>query len=588
MKHINFKLKNSVLLILIEIILNSKVALAAEVNQIASEKKHVKHEVLLKFKENVDEKTKNAILDSVGGKVKQLIKGPNVIVLQLPEQALENSAILKLKNNKEIDFVELNQLIPPPPQLIVNDTYYQNGWHLPKINSPLAWDLSTGEGVTVAVLDTGFKMDHPDLVGKFVKSWNFFNNTSDVTDVYGHGTLVAGTIAAISNNQLGVASIAHSSMLFGLKISGDDGYGSWSAMASALTFAADNGARVANISYMVNDSSTVSSAAQYFKNKGGLVVHSGGNGNTLYALNDNTTMISVAATDGSDNRASFSNWGPYIDIAAPGVGIWTTTSSNGYGGASGTSFSSPIVASVIALMMSANPGLPPNQIESILKSSSLDLGAAGRDDIFGSGRVDAYSAVSQAKSTVAIDGTSPTVSIQTPTSGSILKGMINVNVSASDNVRVSKVELYLSNNLISTLSEAPYQFSVNTTSFSDGNYNLIAKAYDDAGNLGSSTAINIQIYNTIDLISPVINSISPVDGSKISGTKVSIIASSTDNIAVVKSNLYINDKVVSTSTNGSLIYSWNLRKVSAGTYKIKVEAIDQAGNTTTKVISLTK
>ena len=125
-------------------------------------------------------------------------------------------------------------------------------------------------------------------------------------------------------------------------------------------------------------SSSVASAAQYLRGKGGLTVVAAGNSSTNPGYADSPYIISVSATDSSDNKASWSNYGAYVDVAAPGVGIWTTTNGGGYGAVSGTSFSSPMTAGVVALMMAANPGLSPADLESALKSSADDLGAAGR------------------------------------------------------------------------------------------------------------------------------------------------------------------------------------------------------------------
>src|SRR5437773_362603 len=266
-----------------------------------------------------------------------------------------------------------------------NDTYYGSEWQLQTMQAPAAWDISRGAGVTVAVLDTGVDSTHPDLQGQLVPGWNFWDNNSDTSDVYGHGTMVAGTIAALSNNGSGVTSIAWNAKVMPMRISDTTGYGSWSAMANALTWAADHGAKVANISYMVHGSSTVQSAAQYFKSKGGVVVTSAGNTGVYDGTVASDSLLSVSATDAGDNHASWSTYGPYVDLAAPGVGIWTTTAGGGYSSVSGTSFSSPLTAGVIALMMAANPSLPPSTLVGMLESTAVDLGAQGYDQYFGYG-----------------------------------------------------------------------------------------------------------------------------------------------------------------------------------------------------------
>ena len=198
---------------------------------------------------------------------------------------------------------------------------------------------------------------HPDLVPNLVPGWNTYDNNSNSADVYGHGTEVAGTVAASGNNGMGVASVAFGCKLMPVRISDTSGLGYSSTVASGLTWAADHGARVANISYEFTGDSAVDSAAQYFDSKGGVVTVSAGNYSTVLTIPDDPNVLTVSATDSNDDIASWSNTGTPIDLAAPGVNIWTTTMGGGYSPASGTSFSAPTAAGVAALVISANPSL---------------------------------------------------------------------------------------------------------------------------------------------------------------------------------------------------------------------------------------
>lgn len=266
---------------------------------------------------------------------------------------------------------------------------------MPKISGPGAWDISQGlSSVIIAILDSGVDCAHPDLGAKCTAGWNFYNNNSDTSDVYGHGTKVAGSATALSNNATGVASVAWQNLLMPIRVTDTQGYGYVSAIAKGLTWAVDNGARVMNLSFGgVAGISTIASAAQYVVNHGGLVVAAAGNCGCFDSTAENPYMISVSATDSSDNLASFSSTGNYVDLSAPGVSIYTTTKGGSYGGVSGTSFSSPIIAGVAALVMSANAALTPTGVESVLEANADDLGAAGYDTSFGFGRVNAYKAV---------------------------------------------------------------------------------------------------------------------------------------------------------------------------------------------------
>src|SRR6185437_470444 len=153
---------------------------------------------------------------------------------------------------------------------------------------------------------------------------------------------VAGVVAALGNNSMGVAGVAFNARLMPIRVTDTSGYASISALASGLTYAADHGARVANMSFAVQSYSSVISAAQYFMNKGGVVMNSAGNYGTLDSTAPSNALVSVSATTSSDTLASWSSYGPYVDVSAPGVSIWTTTMGGGYGAVSGTSFSSPL------------------------------------------------------------------------------------------------------------------------------------------------------------------------------------------------------------------------------------------------------
>ena len=181
----------------------------------------------------------------------------------------------------------------------------------------------------VAVLDSGVDPNHPDLQGQLVPGWNLYDNNSNTSDVYGHGTKVAGVIAAASNNAIGVTSLAWNTRIMPVRISLPNGSAYTSTIASGLTWAADHGARVANISYSISGQATVISAAQYLPGKGWLVCSSAGNDGSNLPTSSTDAIITVSATDSGDNIASWSSYGDVIDVAAPGDGIWTTLNGGG-------------------------------------------------------------------------------------------------------------------------------------------------------------------------------------------------------------------------------------------------------------------
>ena len=529
------------------------------------------------------------IIKDHGAKSSRKLDGLHVHVVELPIQlhGREQALVQALARNPHIKFAELDGAISM--QQTPSDTYYASAWHLPAIQAPAAWDVSTGDGITIAILDGGVESTHPDLAAHVVPGWNFYDNNSNTSDVNGHGTRVAGTAAAVGNNGLGVTGGAWNAKIMPMRISDLNGNITYySIVANSLVWAADHGARVANISYIVSDVATIQNAAQYMRNKGGVVVASAGN-TGLYMSSPNTsTIITVAAIDGANQRTSWSAYGPIVDVTAPGTSIWTTNVGGGYGAYNGTSFSSPLTAGVVALMLSANPALQPAQVDSILTSTATDLGAVGRDDYYGAGLINASAAVVAAKAAVTADTQAPMVAINSPVGGSV-SGIVSVAVSATDNIAVNKVELYAGGALLATDTVAPYSFSWDSSTRPDGATTLTAKAYDAAGNVSSSSvSVNVanQAAGSTDVTPPVVTVVNPNNGATVSGmVSVSVMAS--DNVALSKVSLYIDGALVA-SGNGTLSYNWNSRKASAGSHSIQAVATDTAGNSATKLIQVQK
>ncbi len=554
--------------------------------------KHVLSRVLVQPRPGLSLAELDKILKPHGGKRGQVIKQINVHVIELPAQSHAPAVAGELRKNRNLKFAEVDGVLEPG--LFPNDPQYTNAWHLPKIGASTAWDYAQGNGVTIAILDSGVDTSHPDLQAQIVPGWNFYDNNNNVTDILGHGTAVAGTAAAAGNNSLGVAAISYRSKIMPMRVTDLSGNGYYSMMASALTWAADNGARVANISFLgVSLSSTVDSAAQYMRSKGGVVVVSGGNTGVLRTDPVRASLTAVAATDSADARASFSSWGDYIDIAAPGVSVLTTTKGGGYGGFSGTSAASPVVAGVYALMMSAKPLLSPATLDSILITTAQDLGTAGYDQQFGFGRVNAAAAVAKALQTSSTDSQAPTVALLSPTAGKV-SGLVPVDVSANDNVAVTRVELFVNGSLSTTDTAAPYGFTFDSTQYPEGTVNLQARAYDAAGNVASSSTVAVTVANAVsDTTPPTVTISNPANGSVVSGT-VSINVAATDNLKIAKITLLIDGQQVSVAYGPSLSYSWSpttkagKKQTTAKTSTISASAEDAAGNAASTAVSVTR
>lgn len=558
-----------------------------------SQTRYVKGQILVQPRAGLSEKEFDKVLKTQNSKRIGKLQQINVHIISVPANA-EFAVVKALSNNKNISFAEVNAYVEPTDTTL-NDPNLSLAWQIPKIGTPSAWDYASGEGVLVADCDTGVDSDHPDLVGNLEAGmgWNTASNNNVWEDINGHGTSTTGVMAAVGNNNTGAAGIAYKTRVIPVRVSNDSGGGATiSALASCVTYAADKGARGANLSYSgVCGSSTVFNAAAYMRNKtGGIVVASSANSGSEIAYANNANITCVGATDSADRLASFSSYGNYVDVTAPGVSTYLTRRGGGYGYASGTSFSSPITMGVYALMMQANPALTPSQLDEILFSTAIDLGTAGWDKYFGHGRIDAAAAVLAATSTSSSDSVKPSVAITSPAAGSRVSGIVPVEVSATDNVGVSSVTLQV-NGQNYTDETAPYEFSVDTAGMNDGALTLSASAVDEQGNIGT-TSINVTVAN--DTEPPEVAFLSPANGATVRGT-VTVSINATDNKALSRVTLAIDGKIVNTvyssNTSSTSSYNWNVcpnRNKCSGKSTLVATAYDAANNFRSTTISVTK
>lgn len=451
----------------------------------------VRGRLLVKFNSTIDSVHGQQVIAAIGARQETVIQGVGVHVVALPDQASEEAFARAFRARPEVEFAEEDWLLSPQ-QIDPNDPLYP-AWYLQKIDAADAWTTTTGSSnVTIAVLDTGVDNTHPDLMAKLVPGRNIYDNNDDTRDVYGHGTPVAGIAGASSNNGIGVASVAWGCGIMPVRISDLTGMAPASTIASGLSWAADHGARVANVSYYVTGNKTISSAAKYFQSKGGVVVAAAGNFGTTETVQDDPYILTIGATDPQDVIYSYSNRGNNLDLVAPGNNT-TTLLGGQYGAGGGTSFAAPVVAGVAALMFSINPSLTPTQVITLLKQNADDLGPAGWDPTYGNGRVNAARAVSAA---AGLKGTAdtlpPSVTITSPGSGQQLSGSsTTVQVAVSDNVGVVRTELYVDGVLAGTSTAQPFSIKWSLRKAAAGAHELQCKAYDAAGNSGSSTPVTV-------------------------------------------------------------------------------------------------
>lgn len=303
---------------------------------------------------------------------------------------------LYLYMTNELGLPQLNEQPEIPNDLLFSE--YQ--WNLPIIETNRGWNLSKGsDDVIVGVIDTGVDLEHPDLKGRLLKGYNTISPGADPVDDVGHGTHVAGIISANVNNGEGIAGMMWGGKILPVKALDNTGSGTTYSVAQGIVWATDHGAKVINMSLgNYADAQFLHEAVKYAYDRDVVLVAATGNDNTerpgypaAYP-----EVLSVSATDYQLNRASFSNYGDYVDVMAPGESIASTYPDNQYAALSGTSMASPHVAALAALIRSINPKLKNTEVMDIIRTNVIDLGPKGHDKNFGYGQIDVYAALEAA------------------------------------------------------------------------------------------------------------------------------------------------------------------------------------------------
>ncbi len=354
-------------------------------------------QVLVKFRTQVQQTETARALAGYDLPVLEILGGLDVLRVAVAVGE-EQDVVQTLLEDPRVEFAELDYAVHAT--ITPNDTNYGLQWGPEKIHAPAAWDLSTGTSdVVVAIVDTGVDLNHPDLNDKIVPGWDFVGDDPYAQDDHGHGSHVAGIAAAETDNGLGVAGISWGARIMPIKVLDKNGDGYYSNVAKGVRYACNHGAQIINLSLGGSTaSSTLQHAVEDVYQNGCLMVAAAGNdANNVDYPAGFPEVMAVAATDQDDSRASFSDYGPEIDVAAPGVGIystvWNPPDVHTYSWKQGTSMAAPFVAGEAALIWSLCPEFTNVEVRSIIQSTATDRGAPGWDRFYGWGRIDVAEAL---------------------------------------------------------------------------------------------------------------------------------------------------------------------------------------------------
>jgi subtilisin len=353
-------------------------------------------QVIVGFKGDVD----GAIVRKHGGRADRSLDGIGAMTATIPAARLA-----RLRADPSVAYVEENGFVsafkpgngkggppdkggdsggdPPPPQ----DT----PWGIDRVGGGLT--TNTGAGIKVAVIDSGIDLGHEDLAGNIKGGVDFTGSRKGAEDEYGHGSHVAGTIAALDNDR-GVIGVAPGAHLYAVRVLDRRGWGRYGDVAAGIEWAADNGMQIANMSLGGGHSSAVQDACSYAQATVLLIASAGNDGDGSIATSEwsypagYSSVVSIGATTSSDGLASFSNTNAQVEFSGPGVGVLSTYKKNGYATFNGTSMASPHAAGVAALIWKAAGSTNAAAVRSAMQAKADDAGSSGRDNGFGYGIVD--------------------------------------------------------------------------------------------------------------------------------------------------------------------------------------------------------
>ena len=470
--------------------------------------------------------------------VKEIPDLTNIYILEFPKDADILTIAKEYQKDSNVEYAEPNYI--KYTCIVPNDPYYSQQWAHQNMQSEQAWDIETGDpSVVIAIIDTGVDWNHPDLTANIwsntdeiggnwidddgngyiddVRGWDFVNSDSDPVDDNGHGTHCSGIAAAETDNGVGVAGVCWNCAIMPLKGLNEAGSGASSDLAIGIQYAADNGADIISMSWgSYSYSNLIKDVIGYAYVQGVVLVGAAGNDNTISkcypASYDN--VIAVSATDSNDDKASFSNYGSWIDIAAPGVSIYSTMPTyqvylntqygipQNYSDLSGTSMSCPFVAGLAGLILSKT-NFSQEEVRTILRSTIDNISP---NKYIGIGRINAYNAI--------LRSSTPIANLNSSLDDATVGGTINITGTAKGSTFMN-YSVYYGEGVYPTnwmeISNSSSQVndsilvSWDTNSVNDGTYTIRLVIYDMTG-LISEDRIVLTVDN-VYLLYPLNNDI---------------------------------------------------------------------------------
>lgn len=323
-----------------------------------------------------------------------------VFVLRHPSLSTEEM-IKRLKADPAVAHVEPNAIFTKQgggAEKLPNDEFFRDfQWNLTQIGAEKGWNISAGrDDLIIAILDTGVDEDHPDLADKLVEGYNAIDGSDNVEDEHGHGTHVAGIASAVTNNLSGIAGVSWQNKLMPVKVLNQDGEGGLYELINGIYWATDHGADVINLSLGDEEpSELLHEAIRYAYEHDVVLVAASGNDHVDIPIYPAAypEVLAVSAVNQKKEITSFSNYGPYIDVAAPGEHIPGTFTDNQYVFMSGTSMAAPHVTGLVALIRSRWPQLTNEEVMNLIRQTAEDLGERGYDPYYGYGLINVYQAL---------------------------------------------------------------------------------------------------------------------------------------------------------------------------------------------------